>query len=516
MRISGINGNRSRGQIEVNNRFVPQGYDAEIPPATTRFMAKDVPIHELHIRGNEKIPEARIRQTLENASKDIDKALQTLFKAMPYFQELNLQVNEGQKRYIATLTVSEKPLSTDAYLGFSPLVRLGFNRVTGWEIGTGFEVGKRKAAGPLWMWHVRRAQSDQSSRLFGRISYAFGNPRFHYRIGGIANWGRPYGWNIGLMVQTYRSTEAVAPELFPGYNGAWSIFERILGAPDLQNYYLRQGAAASLRWSPALSIHSLNLTAITESHTSLGKSTDWFITNWGSKLSLRENPSITAGQMRSLIFQYDFNNRIETLGWHNTFLVEHSSAAVGSDFDFTRLQLHLRYAFPLANNRIRTRFLFGFSDATLPIQRQFVIDGMGGLRGYPWRRQETTSEGIITYDSGHTSSPYAFTGDRGFLLNVEYHYRLSNLLRRGFFEKFFVVAFLDEGQVWRASGAAYTFGPKASVGIGLQIGDDDTVTVVNINGLHSGEDTSMFRINIAKALESGRGIQITTAWYHNF
>lgn len=515
MQISG-NNSGSHGQVKVNTFFVPQGYNAEIPPATTRFMAKDVPVHELHIQGNQKIPEARIRQALENASKDIDKALQTLFKAIPYFEEINLQVNEKEKRYIATITVTEKPLSTDAYLGFSPLMRFGFNRVTGWEIGTGFKVGKRKDVGPLWMWNIRETQSDQTSRLFGRISYAFGNPHLHYRIGGIANWGRPYAWNIGMIAQVHRSTVAVAHELFPGYNRARSIFQRILGAPDLQNYYLQQGAAVSLRWSPTLSIHSLNLTAITESHASLRKNTDWFITNWGSKLSLRENPSITDGQMRSLIFQYDFNNRVKTLGWHNTLLVEHSSPAVGSDFDFTRLQLHLRYAFPLANDRIRTRFLFGFSNTKLPIQRQFVIDGMGGLRGYPWRRQEIASEGIITYDSGYMSSPYVFTGDRGFLINVEYHYRLSNLLRSRFFEKFFLVAFLDEGQVWEASDAAYTFDPKANIGIGLQIGEDDTVTVVNINGLHSGEDVSVFRVNIAKALESGPGIQMTIAWYHNF
>ncbi len=517
MRISGVNkGNLSQGQIEVNNLFVSQGYDTEIPPATTRFMAKDVPIHELHIQGNQKIPEVRIRQALENASKDIDKALQTLFKAIPYFEEIDLQVNEEQKRYIATITVTEKPLSTDAYLGFSPLVRFGFNRVTGWEIGTGFKVGKRKDVGPLWMWNINEDQSDLTSRLFGRISYAFGNPHLHYRIGGIANWGRPYAWNIGMIAQVHRSTVAVAPELFPGYDGAWSIFERILGAPDLQNYYLQHGATISLRWSPIVSSHSFDVTAITESHANLQKSTDWFVTNWGSKLSLRENPTITSGQMRSLIFQYDYNNRTGALGWYNTLIVEHSSPAVGSDFDFTRLKLHLRYAFPLAENRIRTRFLFGYSDATLPIQRQFVIDGMGGLRGYPWYRQETTSEGIITYDSGHTSSPYVFAGDRGFLLNVEYHYRLSNLFSPRFFEKFFVVAFLDEGQVWDVSDAAYNFDPKASVGIGLQIGEDDTVTVVNVKGLHSGKDASLFRINIAKPLESNRGIQITTAWYHNF
>ena len=513
MKISGAKGKHIN--ISVDDRSVPQDDQGETPVAATRFWAKDAPIHEVRIQGNQKIPEARIRQTLENASKDIDKALQTLFKAVPYFEEINLQVNEERKKYIATITVTEKPLSTNAYLGFSPLMRFGFNRVTGWEIGTGFKVGKRKEVGPLWMWHIRETQSDQTSRLFGRVSYAFGNPHLHYRIGGIANWGRPYVWNIGMMAQAYRTTVAVAPELFPGYNNAWSIFARILGAPDLQNYYLQQGAAVSLLWSPVASIHSFNVTAMTEAHANLQKSTDWFITNWRSKLSLRENPPITPGKMRSLVFQYDFNNTIKTLGWYNTLLVEHSSPAVGSDFDFTRLQLHLRYAFPLANNRIRTRFLLGFSNTTLPIQRQFVIDATGGLRGY-WRGQETASEGIITHNDEYTSSPYAFTGDRGFLLNVEYHYRLSNLFSPRLFEKFFLVAFLDEGQVWNVSDAAYTFDPKASIGIGLQIGEDDTVTVVNINGLHSGEDASFFRINIAKALESGRGIQMTTAWYINF
>ena len=249
MKISGVNGKHVN--ISVDDRSVSQADEVETPLlAATRFWAKDAPIHEVRIQGNQKIPEARIRQTLENASKDIDKAVQTLFKAIPYFEEINLQVNEEEKRYIATITVTEKPLSTDAYLGFSPLMRFGFNRVTGWEIGTGFKVGKRKEVGPLWMWHIRETQSDQTSRLFGRVSYAFGNPHLHYRIGGIANWGRPYAWNIGMMAQAYRTTVAVAPELFPGYNNAWSIFARILGAPDLQNYYLQQGAAVSLRWSP--------------------------------------------------------------------------------------------------------------------------------------------------------------------------------------------------------------------------------------------------------------------------
>ena len=512
MKISG-----EREQISVEDTwFLSQEDQFDTPLATTRFWARDVPIHEVHIRGNQKVPEARIRQTLDNASPDIDKALRTLFKVMPHFEEVRLQVDETDAKYIATISVEEKPLSTDAYLGLSPPMWLGFNRVTGWEIGTGFEVGKRKEVGPLWMWRIRDSQRNQISRLFGKVSYAFGNPHIHYRLGGIANWGKPYTWNLKLTGQFHRLTDAVAPELFPGYNSGVGIFQRIIGVPDLQNYYLRQGAELGLYWAPIMLTHSFRLSMLAESHRSLEKSTDWFVTNWGSKLSLRDNPPITAGQMRSVTFQYDFLNRTKSLGWHNTFLAEHSSAAAGSDFDFTRLQLHFRYAFPLGNNRIRTRLLLGYSDSPLPIQRQFVIGGMGGLRGYPWYRQETGSDGIITYESGHTASPYAFAGDRGFLLNIEYHYHLSNLSSWNIFKNTFLVAFFDEGQVWHVSDSASVFNPKASVGIGLQFGEDNSVVVVNVPGLHSGRDDAVFRVNIAKALESGLGVQITTAWYHSF
>ena len=510
MKISGDGGKHVN--ISVDDRLVPQEDEAETPLAATRFWAKDVPIHEVRIRGNQKVTEARIRQTLDNASPDIDKALRTLFKVMPYFEAVRLQVDEADAKYIATITVDEKPLSTDTYLGLSPPIRLNFNRVTGWEIGAGFEVGRRKEVGPLWMWRISNSQRNHISRLFGKVSYAFGNPHIHYHLGGIANWGKPYTWNLGIIGQLQRLTDAVAPELFPGYNSGIGIFQRIIGTPDLQNYYLRQGAEIGLYWAPSMPTHSFRLSMLTESHASLQKNTDWFITNWGSKLDLRENPPITAGQMRSVTFQYDFLNRTESFGWYTTFLAEHSNTAVGSDFDFTRLQLHFRYAFPLENNRIRTRLLLGYSNSPLPIQRQFVIGGMGGLRGYPWHRQETGSDGIITYKSGHTSSPYAFTGDRGFLLNIEYHYNLSNLFRWNIFKNGFLVAFLDEGQVWHVSDTAYIFDPKASVGIGLQFGADDSVVM----GLQSERDDSFLRVNIAKALESGLGIQVTTAWYDSF
>ena len=497
LKISGSDVNRVHNTF---SKLISQKANPQIPAVGTRFLAGDVPIHEIRIQGNQKISETQIQQALENGSEDLEQALKTLYKAMPYFEEVNLQVDEENSKYIATITVDEKPLSTDAYLGLNPPLRLGFNRVTGWEIGTGFELGKRKEIGPLWTWSIRDSVNDQASKFFGKVSYAFGNPHLHYRVGGTANWGKPYVWNLGLTAQIHRLTDAVAPEMFPNYNDNTSIVQRIVGIPDFQNYYLRQGAELALRWVPVLPTHSFKLAMVTESHASLQKSTDWFVANWKSNLRVRENPSIIPGRMRSLTFQYDFRNRANSLGWHNMLFIEHSNAAVGSDFDFTRMLLHLRYAFRLQNNRIRTRFLFGFSDSTLPIQRQFVIGGIEGLRGYPWYRPESESEGPITYKSGHTSSPYTFSGDRGFLLNVEYHYRLSNLSSWSILKNAFAIVFFDEGQVWNVSGPKYTFDPKGNIGIGFQLGEND----------------SIFRVNIAKAFESGKGIQVTTVWSKSF
>ena len=515
LNISGSRGN----QVHKSSfdKLVSQKLaDAQTLISGTRFRAGNAPIHEIRIQGNKKISDTLIQQALENGSEDLEQSLKTLYKAMPYFDEVNLQVNEENSKYIATITVDEKSLSTDAYLGLNPPLRLGFNRVTGWEIGTGFELGKRKDVGPLWTWNIRNSENNYTPKLFGRMSYAFGNPRLHYRMGGSADWGNPYIWNLGLTAQIHRLTDVVAPELFPNYNNPLPIFQRVIGTPDLQNYYLRQGAEIALRWSPVLPTHFFKLAMVAESHASLQRSTDWFVANWGSKLRVRENPPIIPGQIRSITFQYDLNSIANSVGWHNTLFIEHSNAAVGSDFDFTRFQLHFRYAFRLKTNRIRTRFLFGFADSTLPIQRQFVIGGMAGLRGYPWSRQPNESEGLITYKSGHTSSPYAFTGDRGFLLNVEYHYRLSNLLSWRIFKNAFAIVFFDEGQVWNVSGPKYTFDPKGSIGIGLQFGEDNSVVVVNVPGLHSGGDDSVFRVNIAKAFESGTGIQVTTVWSKNF
>ena len=277
-------------------------------------------------------------------------------------------------------------------------------------------------------------------------------------------------------------------------NDPFGLLYNIFGAKDLHNYYLRRGFEIAFRWQhlPRMEYippkHLVTLTLLAESHRSLEKSTDWHLFNWRSTSKARENPAITSGRMRSVMFTYDLNlrqGRLGTgyLGWHNTFLLEHSRTAFGSDFDFTRYQLHLRYAHALGKHQIRTRAVGSFSTASLPIQRQFTIGGPGVLNGYPL---------------------YAFAGDRGYLFNIEYFYPFPELFtwRNMQFDFFtlFLVFFLDAGQTWNIGNETSTLVPKSDAGIGF----------------HFGESDSFLRFNVAQAFESEQGVQFNILWFYSF
>ena len=496
------------GTVRKQRETFATGITEEAFPAT-RFRIAGAPIHEIRIRGNRKVQETEIRKTLGNASEDIEEALKTLFQVMPYFNEVNLEIAEENTKRVATITVDEKLLSSDVYLSLNPPLRFSFNRVIGWKIDTGFAIGLRKQVGPLWVWNVADPVEEQASKLFGKVGYAFGNPRIHYRLGGAANWGKPYVWHLGLTTQIHRGAVAIGSEIFPGYNNGLSTLYRVFGGHDFANYYLRNGVEVAFRWFPVMPTHAFNFRVVAESHESLQKRTDWNITNWRSNRKTRGNPPVTVGQMRSITFQYDFKTRKNRLGWHNTLLIEHSNAAFGSDFDFTRLHLHLRYAFPLGNNRIRTRLLFGFANTVLPIQRQFVISGPGGLRGYPLFAAANDVEKAAT-GNWYRYSDYAFTGDSGFLLNLEYYYRLSNVLDMDFFKNVFVVGFFDEGQVWGASNKNTRFDPEGNVGIGLQLGENNAIFRINFATPIRSNSPGLRRLSI------GQSAVITAVWYQSF
>ena len=465
----------------VNSPPTPMASPDEITQeqaTPTRFRtAEGEPIHKVYIRGNRKITEAEIRTVLDDAPEDIGKAIDTLKETRPYFSRVALQIEGDSTKRVATVTVAEKTLSSNYYLHVTPLVQ--FNRVTGLLPAARFEVGKRKQMGPLWLWYIPSSVRERLTKLSGDIGYGFGNREFNYRVGGDMIWGEPDISTLGVSTHIYRATNVTAPDLLPYYDDLTTAWANLWGAPQVHNHYLREGIEMSFQWEPVGPTHSLRLMMRAESHESLHKTTDWYIGNWSSELKTRENPPITPGGLRSVTLRYDLRTRRNrNIGWRNTLLVEHSSPVVGSDFDFTRFQLQLRYAVPRGSNLIRTRLVVVAATGTLPIQRQFMLGGAGTLNGYP---------------------PYTFTGTHGALLNIEYLYRLSNLYHWGFLKETFVVLFLDQGQVWNKSDKPHRFDPKTSVGIGWQSGED-----------------YLIRFYVSKSLESRRKAEVISTWYYSF
>ena len=461
--------------------------------ATGLWTAAGDPIHEVQIQGNQKISEAEIRDILENGPDEIEKAIDNLRDTLPYFRRISLQFENDGRRRVAIISVVERRLSSDYYFHAAPLFQ--FNRVTGWLLGAHLEVGKRRQIGRLWMWNVPSSVRAHLPKLFGEVGYGFGNRDLNYRVGGDMIWGQPDVSSLGVSAQIHRATTAIAPELFPHYGGVSDAF----WALGFHNYYLSKGIATSMRWVPVLGTHSFQLTMRAESHESLQKTTDWQFGDWGLESEAEENPPITPGQLRSVTLRYDLNARKDNtpqisstgasvplqnsnLGWHNTLFIEHSNPAVGSDFDFTRAQLQLRYAASRGDDVIRTRLVLGAATSALPIQRQFIIGGRGTLSGYPL---------------------YAFGGDHVTLLNLEYFYRLPTPNPYDWewlsYLKTYAVLSLDQGQVWNISDKPYRFDPKTSVGIGLQFGQE-----------------SPFRFNLSKPLESERGVKFDLMWYSSF
>ena len=482
-------------------------FDEHPASAPTRFRtAAGSPIYEVQIRGNHKIETAEILEKLEASDEDIEKAAGTLRRKMDYrLETVETSIKQENGKHIAVLTVKERPAQSAGFGGGGPIIK--FNRVTGWELGA--ELHNRFGG-------VRLSDGTYASQLFGYIGYGFGNRLVNYEIGGTTlpflEYTRrsgtttpedtldPWYFGLGVDAKVYRITDITAPILMDitapilaiaDYDSPFGLLYSLFGGSDLRNYYSRRGFEFGFRWEKlprsayrSPSAHLVTLKFLTENHESLEKSTDWHLFNWRSTSKARENPAITPGGLRSVMFEYDFNTRQNHLGWHNIFFVEHSNASFGSDFDFTRYQLHLRYAHPLGKHQIRTRAVGSFSTASLPIQRQFTIGGPGVLNGYPL---------------------YAFAGDRGYLFNLEYFYPFPELpvWRNMPFDvdfNLFLVFFLDAGRAWDIDNETSTLVPKSDVGIGF----------------HFGESDSFLRFNVAKAFESEQGVQFNVLWFYSF
>lgn len=457
---------------------------------------EDEQIHEIELYGSLQFDLSQLRKVLNEGPAEIDYFMKTLPETFPEVESSTLETVDFGQRRIAKITVSlQKPLNQNPYANAIP--RIGFNRVSGWELGARVEGGIRAQSSnnlsgnpsPIdYDWNRAVSLTNDNSKIFAQFGYGFGNKQRYYAIGGNQIWGKRDKWNIGLIARYQRAITTLSSDIYAGFEERGLFLLRLVGVPDHQDYYLRKGTEVAFLWQPTWS-NLISISLSSEKHENLHKTTDWHFLNWRSKSKLRENLDITPANIRSITFRSDYNSRNNYIGWHNTILAEYSNPVFGSEYDWTRAQIHLRYGHPFGRNQMRSRFVlssvFGrkteeqLSKTLLPIQRQFIIGGLGTLNGYP----------INT-----------FIGDEGYLFNVEYLFSLSTINNLEMFNNIHAVLFVDIGQVWNEYRDKWDFDPKGSAGIGLQISTE----------------VDIFRFTIAKAFESDQDLQYNLMFFYSF
>ncbi len=453
---------------------------------------EDDPIHEIQLYGNLEFDLKKLKSVLNEGPSEIDYFMKTIPDTFPEIDTATIETVDFGQRKIAKITVLlEKPIVQKPYVNAMP--RIGFNRVSGWELGARVETGLHsqpsKDATPIdYDWNREVPLTRDNPKLFAQFGYGFGNKQRYYSIGGNQIWGKREKWNIGVSGRYQRAITTISSDLFAGYEERGLVLLRLVGVPDHQDYYLKNGTEVSFHWQPTWS-NTVRISLASEKHENLRKTTDWHILNWRSASKVRDNLDITPANIRSITFKSDFNSRRNYLGWHNTLLIEHSNPVFGSDYDWTHAQAHIRYAYPFGRHQIRSRFVFSSvfgkktedqaSDTLLPIQRQFIIGGLGTLNGYPLN---------------------SFIGDEGYLFNVEFNLGLPVINQLDFLKDFHAVLFVDIGQVWNEYRDKWDFEPKGSVGIGLQVSSD----------------VDIFRFNVAQAFESDQDIQYNLMFFYSY
>ena len=144
-----------------------------------------------------------MRRALEKGPEEIEEAVKELPKAVPTFEKVDLVVEEKGLRRTAIITVVDKPIDPRFYMDGTP--QIGFNRVTGWEIGTRIESGFRRQKNSGMSFGISsspESTGDDNSNLFGQIGYGLSNKQTYYRAGGSAVWGEPYSWHLDVTANS--------------------------------------------------------------------------------------------------------------------------------------------------------------------------------------------------------------------------------------------------------------------------------------------------------------------------
>jgi hypothetical protein len=226
---------------------------------------------------------------------------------------------------------------------------------------------------------------------------------------------------------------------------------------DWRDYFEREGLGAYLSWRvPRFSTVSAHLRS--DRYRSLAASRhvkSW----WRTDRSLRDNPAIDDGDAHRAVVRLErvaSHPRRGRSGLYHWIELEGAGGPLGGDFDYSRAFADVRSVVRLSPATTLTLRGVGGSGVhgVLPLQRQFTIGGVDGLRAH-------------AFGSYH--------GDRVALAQLEYSIGMQAFRTRALDAGPQVLLFLDTGTAWDHATAGELVAQRfaADGGVGLATADDD-------------------------------------------
>jgi hypothetical protein len=265
--------------------------------------------------------------------------------------------------------------------------------------------------------------------LYGKGGYAFGAEYWQYQAGGSYDpWKN---WPLTLSAE-YHDQMRHNPTVLHGSGGNMTM-AALWDQSDPFNYYKEDGFTAGVKTKLlnktrlTVGYNNLNQHSVGLSHDSLNSDYSFF----GDEDSIRANPFIADGQLRSVTadFTYDSRPRVmmkgkvaisaEPIYTQLSIGMEHSSPELlSSDFDFTRYYATVTKRQRTLGMGVTSLFAYyGASDKPLPPQRYFAM--------------EYSPLGILQGRGFQTLGDANFTGDRLFAVCVKHEFRRSLWVKSG-------------------------------------------------------------------------------------
>jgi hypothetical protein len=307
------------------------------------------------------------------------------------------------------------------------------------------------------------------------LGYGFAARRGWYGLG--MEQPLASGGTLSVGLDAYRS---VLPFFYgdevisEGENSASSFFLR----RDYRDWYEAEGGRAYLAAVPAEDLR-LSVGMTLQEERSLGVKTEWSV--YRQSADFPPNPEIPGGDYRGIDVSavYDTRPRGGGLGddyfprtnWggvehRHRITYERGDGGLGGDFDLWKVTADLRTYFRLSPRQtVSTRLLAGSGASrslpapaaatgdALPAQRQFVLGGLGTLRGHSYRE---------------------LRGNRVALANIEYAFSIREEIR--------ALVFMDTGSAWDR-GALKDQRVPVDMGVGLSAGEEGITVLAarNVN-----------------------------------